>query len=341
MMSRTTLKDIALELNISVSTVSKALSDSYEISEATKKMVQEYAKKHNFHPNKLARSLKIGKSNTIGVIVSNISNTFVSQILDGIQIASQQTIYDVIFMQSREDERVEKNCIDVLRMRGIDGLMIAPVSSGSNIEELKDLIKAKIPVVIFDRINHKLDTFKVGVNNFQGAYNATQHLIQQGKRNILHITGKNLGVAEERLSGFKAALSDAGIPFNERHYIECSFNSTVDLDNSIKEIIIKEYIDGKKIDAIFGATDVITTRTLGILAELQIKVPTEVAVIGFSNTQIAASLNPALSTVVQPATEIGEIATKKLIDTINQTRPIHEFETIELPTQLVVRKSSL
>ncbi|MCY1248192.1 Catabolite control protein A [compost metagenome] len=113
------------------------------------------------------------------------------------------------------------------------------------------------------------------------------------------------------------------------------------MDNSIKEIIIKEYIDGKKIDAIFGATDVITTRTLGILAELQIEVPMEVAVIGFSNTQIAASLNPALSTVVQPATEIGEIATKKLIDTINQTRPIHEFETIELPTQLVVRKSSL
>jgi len=340
-MSRTTLKDIALALNISVSTVSKALSDSYEISEATKKMVQEYAKKHNFHPNKLARSLKIGKSNTIGVIVSNISNTFVSQILDGIQIASQQTVYDVIFMQSREDERIEKNCIDVLRMRGIDGLMISPVSSDSNIEELKALIKSQIPVVIFDRINHQLDTFKVGVNNFQGSYNATKHLIEKGKKNILHITGKNLGVAAERLNGFKSALSDAGIPFDTRHYIECSFNNTTDIDETIREILRKEYLEHKNIDAIFGATDIITTRTLGILAELQIQVPSEVAVIGFSNTQIAASLNPALSTVVQPATEIGELATNKLIATINQTRPIHEFETIELPTQLIIRKSSL
>jgi len=240
-MSRTTLKDIALALNISVSTVSKALSDSYEISEATKKIVQEYAKKHNFQPNKLARSLKIGKSNTIGVIVSNISNTFVSQILDGIQIASQQTVYDVIFMQSREDERIEKNCIDVLRMRGIDGLMKAPVSSDSNIEELKALIKSQIPVVIFDRINHQLDTFKVGVNNFQGAYNATKHLTERGKKSILHITGKNLGVATERLNGFKSALSDAGIPFDNKHYIECSLNHTKDIDQTIRKVLLKEY----------------------------------------------------------------------------------------------------
>ena len=148
-------------------------------------------------------------------------------------------------------------------------------------------------------------------------------------------------MAAERLNGFKSALSDAGIPFDNRHYIECNFNNTTDIDQTIREILLKEYLEHKNIDAIFGATDIITTRTLGILAELQIQVPSEVAVIGFSNTQIAASLNPALSTVVQPATEIGELATNKLMATINQTRPVHEFETIELPTQLIIRKSSL
>src|SRR5690606_37456577 len=158
MTERKTLKDIAKDLKLSISTVSKALSDSYEVSDKTKSIVKEYALKHQYIPNKTAQTLKTGKTFTIGVIVFNISNTFISQVLDGIHMASEKQKYDIIIMQSRNDVNIEKRLIEVLKNRGIDGLLISPVSYNSNYENLKGLQKQGIPVVIFDRINHELAT---------------------------------------------------------------------------------------------------------------------------------------------------------------------------------------
>src|SRR5690606_7725102 len=185
-MERKTLKDIAKDLNLSISTVSKALSDSYEISQKTKSIVKQYALKHHYIPNKIAQTLKTGKTYSIGVIVFNISNTFISQVLDGIHMAAEKQQYDIIIMQSRDNVDIEKHLIDVLKIRGIDGLLISPVSYNSNYNCLKKLQELGIPVVIFDRINHELKTHKVGVDNFNGAYLATKHLIENGKRKILH-----------------------------------------------------------------------------------------------------------------------------------------------------------
>lgn len=339
-MAKTTLKDISKALNISISTVSKALSDSYEISDRTKKLVQEYATEMNFSVNKVAQSLKIGKTNTIGVIVCAINNTFIAEILDGIQKASIETGYDIIIMQSREDILVEKSCIEVLNARGIDGLLISPVSETSNITLLKELQENGKPVVIFDRTVNQLKTDKVGVNNFDGAYKATKHLIEQGRTNILHITGHQLGVSKDRLNGYKEALREFNIPLNPYYFIECNIQDTEILDQQIKNAIQKTLNSDIKLNAIFGATDVITTRTLGILADLNIKVPEEIAVIGFSNISIPSSLNPALSRVKQPASKIGHIAMTKLIYLIKH--PAYtEFETIELENTIEIRKSSL
>lgn len=339
-MAKTTLKDISKALNISISTVSKALSDSYEISEKTKKVVQDYATKMNFSVNKVAQSLKIGKTNTIGVIVCAINNTFIAEILDGIQKASIETGFDIIIMQSREDIQVEKSCIEVLNSRGIDGLLISPVSESSNLSLLKELQENGKPIVIFDRTVNQLKTDKVGVNNFDGAYKATKHLLEQGRTNILHITGHQLGVSKDRLNGYKEALREFEIPLKPYYFIECNIQDTAILDKQIKSAIQKTLNTEHKLNAIFGATDVITTRTLGILAELGIKVPEEIAVIGFSNISIPTSLNPALSRIKQPASEIGHTAMKKLIYLIK--RPSHnDFETIELETTLEIRKSSL
>ncbi len=341
MIERKTLKDIAKDLKLSISTVSKSLSDSYEISDATKQMVKDYAEKHNYTPNKVARTLKTGKTNTIGVIVFNISNTFISQVLDGIHKGSQVEKYDIIIMQSRDDIKLEKHAIEVLEMRGIDGLVISPVSSNSNYEQLKNLQNLGIPVVLFDRVNHDLKTHKVGINNQLSAYEATKHLLDTGRKNILHITGKNIGVAEDRLIGFKKCLSDHNISFDPNLYLECDYSKHDEIESSIIKKLNFLKSNNKMVDSVFGATDDITTLTLGILAELNIKVPEEVAVIGFSNIRIPNSLNPSLSTVVQPTEEIGRIAIQKLVEIINSKYPIEEFETIELKSSLIPRRSTL
>ncbi len=338
---RITLKDIAKELNLSASTVSKALSDSYEISAETKKLVKEYASKHNFRPNKMAQNLKTGRSNTIGVVMCNISNNFVAQLLDGIQTASEAGNYDLIIMQSRNLESLEKQAIEVLRMRGIDGLLLVPMSSNSSEKELKELQAAGIPVVIVDRTFHSLETHKVGANNFFGSYQATKHLLARGKKNIYHITVKGLGVSEERLKGYNAALEEAGVAINPTKVIAIDQSTGRSVEALIKEAIHPLLESPSRPDALFCATDEITSRTLGILADLGIAVPQEIAVIGFSNTPNANALNPALSAVVQPARLMGEIGVLKLKELMKSKNKEVEFETIALATELVIRKSSL
>src|SRR5690606_36792689 len=165
MTERKTLKDIAKDLKLSISTVSKSLSDSYEISESTKKMVKDYAEKHNYVPNKVARTLKTGKTNTIGVIVFNISDTFISQVLDGIHTGSKIEKYDIIIKVSRDHGNLERHAIEVLRLGGIDGLLISPFTYNSEYEQLTSSQESGFPVVFFDRVDHDLQTHKVGIDN--------------------------------------------------------------------------------------------------------------------------------------------------------------------------------
>lgn len=340
-MSKITIKDISKALNLSVSTVSKALSNSHEISDATKLKVQEYAKLQGFTINRVAQSLKLGRTNTIGVIACAVNNDFVSQILDGIQKASMETDYNIIIMQSLEDELIEKSCIEVLEARGIDGLLISPVSENSNISLLQKLQDQKIPVVLFDRIKSKLQTHKFGVKNFDGAFKATQHLLEQGRKNLLHITGTQLSVANDRLNGFKSALTERGLKFNPYNYIACNLKDISTIDQDIRKALEKAFASDNKPDGIFGATDVISIRTLGILAEMGIRVPEDVAVIGFSNMTSAFALNPSLSTITQPASDIGYLSMKELIKIIQLKYEVCNFETVELDTTLHIRKSSV
>lgn len=338
---RITLKDIAKALNLSASSVSKALNDSHEISQETKKLVKDYAEKHHFRINKIAQTLKTGKTYSIGVILFNISNNFVAQMLDGIQVVSEQAKYDIIIMQSRNNELLEKKAIEVLRNRGVDGLLISPINHQSSETELRALQENGIPVVLIDRIFHNLHTHKVGVNNFEGAYRATKHLVDQGKKRLMHITGKDLGITEERLNGFKAALATANIPFHPDLLLACDYTEGSQVEIEIKRKIVQLLDAGQKPDAIFCATDDITSRTLGGLAELNIAVPAEIALIGFSNTPYAHALNPALSAVVQPAFEMGKLGFQKLIELVNKKHQEVAFETIALDTELHIRKSSL
>lgn len=341
-MSNITIKEIAKALGLSVSSISKALNDSYEISDETKKRVVEYAKLNNYKPNRLAKSLKGGQSNTIGIVVCSINNIFVSQILDGIQKASYETDYDIIIMQSNENVDNERECIEALLKKGVDGILLAPVSEDSNTEYLTEVNESICPIVLFDRFNLSLKTTKIGVNESKGILQALQHLTRIDRKKILFITGDQFGEDNSRINSYKKALKTLDIPYNPKFMLSCNLGNSDLIDQQISESIKSLMKSNIKPNAIFGATGVITIRTLGILAQMKIKVPEEIAVIGFSNFDMPNSLNPSLSTIRQPTQEIGFMALKKLIHLLET--PQHKrralYETVLLDTSIELRKST-
>lgn len=335
-----TMNDIAKALDLSASTVSKALSNSYEISEKTKQLVLEYAKKNNYRPNLIAQSLKQGHSNSIGIVVATIDNHFFSQVINGIESIAYSEGYNVIFTQTHESYELEVKNVNHLAHRSVDGLLISLSTETKNIEYLQKLQEQGLPIVFFDRVSDDMDTHKVIVDNFKGAYEATDHLIKSGYKNIAHITSTaNTSVTRERLSGYKQALTDNGMPVNSQ-YIKYSQYGGRNVDE-IKGILNELLVLDVRPDAIFTAFDRITTVTLGLLHQLKIDIPKDIALLGFTNTVLADVLNPSLTTVYQPGFEIGKAATEMLISLIKSKRPVTQFETIVLPTQLFLRNSTL
>jgi LacI family transcriptional regulator len=335
-----TLRDIAKALNLSVSTVSRALTDSYQIGEETKSKVLAYAKMHHYVPNRMARSLKEGKSRSIGVVVCAIDNNFVAQMLDGIDQHCTDNNYQLIIMQSKESFEQEKTCVELLYAGGIDGLLISPTYQTTNFDHLINLQHAGMPVVLFDRLSKHIDTHKVGADNFKGGYEATIHLIKKGYESIAHINSNTkLSMAAERFEGYKKALSDFGIPYREELVKFCDTISADQLNNNLHEALTTLMALEKRPDAIFTATDQLSTKCLVMLNQLNYKIPTDVALIGFSNTDLADALNPPLSTIHQPAFEIGRVAAKQLLKLVNG-KNLEEFETIILDTQIQVRNST-
>ena len=211
-----TIKDIAKALGLSTSTVSRALRDSYEISPETKKLVLEYAEKINYHPNPIALSLKERRSRSIGVIVCEIANSFFSQAINGIENIAYNNGYNVIIAQSRESYDREMLNLQYLTSRSIDGLIISVSTETKDFSYFKELHEKGLPIVFFDRIVDEIETHKVIVDNFKGAYDATVHLISCGYRNIAAVANsEQLSITKERVAGYNAALSDNGIAINE------------------------------------------------------------------------------------------------------------------------------
>lgn len=342
-MAKVTLKELAKELNMSVSTVSKALNDSYEISESTKQRVKEVALKHNYRPNTLAKYLKLGRSNNIGVIISSIGSPFQAQIVEALHSSAVSNDFNLIMMQSQDSEEIEKKAINTLINHGVEGILISPAFENSNLQLLTQLHKSTCPIVIFDRLNYNLDTYKVGVNGQKSVYQATEELIRIGRKNIAVLCGKNIGVTRERLRGYMQALQDHQIEMINEYIIYCNYNNSLqgidaDLENKLRRLLASD----NPPNAILGTTDTLTTRVLGILSDMNVRVPEQVAVIGFANTDIANSLNPSLSTIRQPTYEMGRTAISKLIKLINtKYREQVDFEEILLESRIDLRKSTL
>ena len=334
-----TIRDIARELHLSVSTVSKALRDSYEISEKTKKLVMEFAQEHNYRPNPMAQSLKKGHSKSIGIVVSSIDNQFFSQVINGMESEAYSQGYNVIITQSHESYDLEVQNVGHLIHRAIDGLLISIATETADVEHLKRLQQQGLPIVFFDRVSNEIDTHKVIVDNFGGAYQATMHLLDSGYKNIAHITSSvTSSVTTQRLAGYVDALVERGIEVKEQHIKYCLHGglNLDELEQGIDELMASE----PRPDAILTASDRITTSTMTLLHRKNIRIPQDVALVGFSNTVLADVLNPSLTSVHQPAFEIGRKATEMLLSIINSKRPITEFENVILPTELFIRSSS-
>jgi LacI family transcriptional regulator len=333
-----TIKDIAKALNLSTSTVSRALRGSYEISAETKKQVLEYAEKINYRPNPIALSLKERRTRALGVVVSEIANNYFSQAINGIESIAYNRGYHVIITQSHESQAREKVNVEHMAARGVDGLLVSLSSESVDISYLKDLHEKGLPIVFFDRISNEIETHKVSANNYLGAFHATEHLVYQGYKKIAHVTSSPyLSISMERLNGYKAALEKHNLPFNEALIRYCNHGGMI--AQEVEDAITSLFKAKAKPDAIFTAGDRLTTVCFGFLKRMKQK--KEVGFAGFTNSQLADLFSPPLTVIQQPAFEIGQTATELLIQMIESKRPVTEFETRILETNLVIRESSL
>ena len=334
-----TIKDIAKALGLSTSTVSRALRGSHEISSDTKKMVIEYAEQFNYRPNPIALSLKERRSRSIGIVVCEIANNFFSQAINGIESIAYNRGYHVIISQSHESYEREVVNVEHLASRSVDGLLVSLSAETDKIEHFKKLHDKGFPIVFFDRITDEIETHKVVADNYKGAYSATQHLIDAGYTKIAHLTSSaHLSISIERLNGYKAALQDNNIAFNEAYLKNCNHGGMIfnELEDAVKSLVsLKD-----RPDAIFSAGDRLTLNCLRVLKTLELKVPDDIALVGFSNSSFGELITPGLTTVKQPAAEMGQTAAELLIKLIESKRAVTEFETIELQSELIVRDSS-
>jgi len=334
-----TIKDIAKALGISTSTVSRALRDSYEISPETKQMVLDCAEKLNYRPNPIALSLKEKRSRSIGVVVCEIANSFFSQIINGIESIAYDRGYNVIISQSRESYDREVVDLQYLASRSVDGLLISLSTETNDLSHLKALNEKGLPIVFFDRITDEINTHKVVIDNFKGSYDATSHLIHNGYKNIAVLTNSEfLSITTERLAGYNEALQAHHIKVNKNYIQHCFYGGMI--FSEIEEAVSKLLALKQKPEAIFTTSDKLTTGCLQTLQQRGIKVPDEIALVGFSNINIAELINPPLTLVRQPAEQMGQLATEMLLQLIESKRPVTHFEKRILDTELVIRDSS-
>ena len=259
-----TIKDIAKALGLSTSTVSRALRDSYEISPETKQLVLDYARQINYRPNPIALSLKEKRSRSIGVIVSEIANSFFSQIINGIESIAYSKGYNVIIAQSRESYERELINVDFLASRSVDGFLISVSTETKDFSHLSDLHNRGLPIVFVDRMVAAIDTHKVVADNFKGAYDATAHLIQSGYRRIAHLANSEyLSITKERVAGYRQALADAGMAFDENCQKHCPHGGMIyeEVETAMNELLEHP----QKPDAVFASADKLTTNCMRLL----------------------------------------------------------------------------
>lgn len=338
--NQVTIKDIARELGISPSTVSRALKDHPDISPDTKKAVNALAEKLNYQPNIVALSLRQSKTNTIGVIIPEIVHFFFSTIISGIEDVAYSAGYNVIITQSNESEAREILDMKALFNSRVDGMLMSVSRETTNFDHIEGMLAKGVPIVFFDRVYNTDQASKIIVDDFTGAKDATLHLIEQGCKRIAHIEGPpNLEISKQRLEGYKEALKENNIPFNKDLIAICPSGTIEEGKKATEKLLSLK----NPPDAIFATNDPSAMGAMQAIKEKGLKMPKDIALVGFSNWFFSALMDPPLSSVDQPGFEMGQEAAKLLIRQIEkQDKDDLDIlpETKILKTRLIIRESS-
>lgn len=337
---RTTLKDIAERLDVSITTVNRALKDHPDISKNLKEKVRFLAEQLHYRPNHFASSLRTNHSGLIGVLMPKIIHYFSSTVLSGIIKTSNKKAYQVIISETDNNVETEKASLLNMMNSGVDGILIAVSNNTTNEDHFEALQKEKIPLVFFDKVPDHISGPKVLTADKKGAMLATEHLVKQGYRRIAHLKGQLASRnALPRFEGYKAALQKHDVAFDESLIKQCEA-ATEEEGVALTLALMKMK---QKPDAIFAVNDETAVGALAALRSLKIKVPWQVGVVGFSNTKAGMYVQPALSSVEQFGADIGKVATEILIDLITAgnggTELMHRKTLLE--PKLYVRESSL
>lgn len=329
-----TIKDIARELGISPSTVSKALKGHKDISLSTKKAVRELVEKWNYRPDPIALSLKGGQSKTIGVIVPEIVHYFFSTVISGIEDLAYDSGYHVMFCQSNETYGREVKAVETLLSSRVDGILVSVAKTTGNFDHLLSIGEAGKPLVFFDRICDEIESDRVVVDDEAGAYEAVKHLIRTGCRNIVHLSGpQNLKIGQGRRDGYIRALKEFQIPVENRNIIRC------DTIEEARLIVPPLLSRSERPDGIFAVNDSTAAETMKIIKHHGLKVPGDISLVGFTSGMISDLTDPTLSSVEQHGYEIGREAVRLLISRL-EGKTDAPFQTTIIQTELVVKGSS-
>lgn len=330
-----TINDLARKLGLAPSTVSRALRDHPDISKETKRRVLAMAAKTHYQPNLIAQSLQNRRSNNIGVVVPEIRNTFFSTVISGIEEVAYQAGYTIMVCQSADTVSREVLNIKALAANRVAGMLVSISQETTSYEHLELAMRQGIPLVLFDRVAEELEVSKVIVDDFEGAYAAVQHLIERGRTRIAHIGGtRSMYVSRMRRLGYEAALRDNGLEVSEDYVVDAGYHEEDGRRAAQRLMSLAE-----PPDAIFTINDPVAIGVFVYLDEAGVKIPDDVALVGFSNNPNTALVRPRLTTVNQPAFEIGRKAAELLLKSL-ATDSVSDPETIILPTALVVREST-
>ena len=334
---RATIHDIAKKLNITASTVSRALKDHPRISTETKKAVQKIAQKLNYQPNNIAAALRNGKSKILGIIVPMVDRSFFSSVIRGIEEIANGANYNVMICQTYENPEKEIATVEALLNARVDGIIASHAKNTLNFDHFLKIKERGIPLILFDRSNDELEVSNVVIDDFLGAYKATEHLIQQGCIRIAHFTNtRKISIYKERLRGYREALLNYNLAYDESLVVASDLQLEDGRYSMLQLLKLNEIPDG-----VFSASAYGILGALQILKENGIKVPEEVALVGFSNEPFTSFTDPSLSTVEQHSMRIGNTAAEIFLEEVSDTIKKFIPQKIVLKPELIIRQSSL
>lgn len=329
-----TIKDIARELQISVSTVSRALRNTYDVSTETRKKVLAMAAQLNYKPNFNAIGLVNKKTHNIGIVLPVIANYYFATVITGIQEVAYSKGYNIILYVTNDSPEIELTIIENLGNANLDGLLVCISSHSDSCDHFQEIMDCGIPVVFFDRVASKINTSKVVQDDYNGSFEAVEHLIKNGYKKVAHLAGPlGLTFTQNRLQGYLDALAKYKLPMHQEWIIHGGFAEECGEEGVRQLLQLKN-----KPNAIFAVND---RKAIGAMLELKqqnIKIGKEMGVVGFTNDPISRIISPTLTTVAEPALEIGRISCELLLKHINKKH--FSPKEIILPGKLIIREST-